>query len=91
MMICVSLAAEYCVNRVAGTPGLVQKRRLRASSAPRKCSGGGRDAFREAGARPDPTPPSRSRSMDSLTDGPADQRLLQCATLIGNRILTRGD
>lgn len=34
MMICVSLAAEYRVNRVAGTPGLVQKRRLRASSAP---------------------------------------------------------
>ena len=34
MIICVGLAAGYRVNRVAGTPGLGQKRRLRASSAP---------------------------------------------------------
>ena len=36
MMICVSLAAGYRANRVAGTPGLVQERRLRARSAPRE-------------------------------------------------------
>ena len=40
-MICVSLAAGYRANRVAGTPGLVQERRLRAQRSPRSAAAAG--------------------------------------------------